>query len=69
MVHLVTVVHSSLQLAAGQQLVLRFLKQLSNAMIETHVEVLVKGINGLLEVMVGAGGGGGEVEVGRWRGR
>eukprot|EP00198_Chlamydomonas_reinhardtii_P001742 XP_001691078.1 predicted protein [Chlamydomonas reinhardtii] len=53
-VHLVTVVHSSLQLAAGQQLVLRFLKQLSNAMIETHVEVLVKGINGLLEVMEGA---------------
>ncbi|KAG2452561.1 hypothetical protein HYH02_002798 [Chlamydomonas schloesseri] len=53
-VHLVTVVHTSLQLAAGQQLVLRFLKQLSNAMIETHVEVLVKGINGLLDVMESA---------------
>ncbi|KAG2445998.1 hypothetical protein HXX76_000601 [Chlamydomonas incerta] len=53
-VHLVTVVHNSLQQAAGQQLALRFLKQLSNAMIETHVEVLVKGISGLLEVMEGA---------------
>ncbi|GIL47589.1 hypothetical protein Vafri_4374 [Volvox africanus] len=53
-VHLVTVVHNSLQMPSGQALLLKYLKQISNAMIETHSEVLVKGINGLLEVMEGA---------------
>ncbi|GIL97914.1 hypothetical protein Vretimale_3488 [Volvox reticuliferus] len=53
-VHLVTVVHNSLQMPTGQALLLKYLKQISNAMIETHSEVLVKGINGLLEVMEGA---------------
>lgn len=55
-VHLVTVVHNSLQLTQGQQLVLKYLKQVSNAMIEAHAEVLVKGMSGLLEVMEGAVG-------------
>ncbi|EFJ50592.1 hypothetical protein VOLCADRAFT_116765 [Volvox carteri f. nagariensis] len=53
-VHLVTVVHNSLQMPSGQALLLKYLKQISNAMIEAHSEVLVKGVNGLLEVMEGA---------------
>ncbi|GFR46433.1 hypothetical protein Agub_g8007 [Astrephomene gubernaculifera] len=53
-VHLVTVVHNSLVTTTGQALVLKYLKQISNAMIEAHAEVLVKGMCGLLEMMESA---------------
>ncbi|KAG2494492.1 hypothetical protein HYH03_007261 [Edaphochlamys debaryana] len=53
-VHLVTVVHNSLQSAAGQALVVKYLNQISNAMIEAHADVEVKGLGGLLDCMEAA---------------
>jgi hypothetical protein len=45
-------VRPSPQTASGQHLVVKYLNQLSSAMIETHTEVLTKGMSGLLDVMV-----------------
>uniref|UniRef100_A0A7S2VUP2 Uncharacterized protein n=1 Tax=Chlamydomonas chlamydogama TaxID=225041 RepID=A0A7S2VUP2_9CHLO len=50
-VHLMTVVPTSFQQQAGQQLVIHYYKQLTKMMIDTKMDVVVKGYTGLLECM------------------